>query len=149
MYIDGINIDMGLKILDLSHEHTNSCNHEYEESINVYVEALKKIDALLGYAYSSEINVLIEALIDRQGERFYREDIGFHVLQKVNKIIVKRKDYAKYEPIIDMAYSINKGIIVEIIEDNKEVDKRDDEKEINIIEVIGHTTNKSLSQAQD
>lgn len=67
----------------------------------------------------------------------------------MNKIIVKRKDYAEYEPIIDMAYSINKGIIVEIIEDNKEVDKRDDEKEINIIEVIGHTTNKSLSQAQD
>lgn len=70
MYIDGINIDMSLKVLDLSHEHTDSCNHEYEETINVYVEALKKIDALLGYAYSSEINVLIEALIDRQGERF-------------------------------------------------------------------------------
>ncbi|MEM2857005.1 MAG: hypothetical protein QW416_07895 [Candidatus Nitrosocaldaceae archaeon] len=139
---------MSLKVLDLSHEHTDTCNHEYEESINVYVDVLRKIDALLGYVHSSEISVLIEALIDKQGKRFYKEDIGLPVLQKVNKIIVKRKDYAKYEPIIDMAYSINKGIIVEIIENNKEVDKKNDDNEINIVEFIGSITDKSLSQAQ-
>ncbi|MEM2857062.1 MAG: hypothetical protein QW416_08185 [Candidatus Nitrosocaldaceae archaeon] len=139
---------MNQKILDLTHEHTDACNHEYEESINIYIEILRKIDALLGYVHSSEIGVLIEALIDRQGERFYREDIGLHVLQRVNKIIVKRKDYTKYEPIIDIAYSINKGIIVEIVDDNKEIDtnnnnNKDDDKEIDIMEFIGRIANKS------